>query len=419
LTSSFVTKIDRYQWIGLSVLMLALILMGACSSAPASSSGKAPIRIGISISFSGDFSDDGKLFAQGYQLWADTVNQHGGLLGRPVKLDMLSDASSTAQVQTNYQKLMTVDHVDLVFGPFSSLLTKPASDVANRYGYAMVEGAGTGESVFNRELHNLFCVSLSSDQYLTSFANYMLSLPPGLRPKTAVYATADDPFAQPQVQIAQQMLEKGGIRTVGSAPGAQIVWPAETTDYTPVAQKIIDANGQLVVLGTTAVQDAIALTQAFKNQHFNPQALIEASGPDQVDQFKKAIVAPNGIFVPNSWWPGYPDPQGQSQQMVQAYTAHYHVPAALVSSDVAQAYSVGQVVQEAVEATRSLDNAKLIAYLHSGATFHTVQGTVKFDASGQNIAALPVLFQWQNGALVPVYPDDVAQANPIYPKPQW
>ena len=54
-----------------------------------------PIKIGASLSLSGDFSDDSKAFQQGYQLWADTVNKNGGLLGRPVQMDIVSDASST------------------------------------------------------------------------------------------------------------------------------------------------------------------------------------------------------------------------------------------------------------------------------------------------------------------------------------
>ena len=118
-----------------------------------------------------------RYFKQGYQLWADTVNRQGGLLGRPVVLKILNDASTPEQVTTNYQTLINVDHVDLLFAPFSSLLTKPAAKIANRYGYAFPEGAGTAPSVFALGLKNLFCVSLPASQYLTSFANYILALP--------------------------------------------------------------------------------------------------------------------------------------------------------------------------------------------------------------------------------------------------
>src|SRR6266571_5607615 len=144
------------------VLILALLVLSACggsgSSTTTGNQPTTPIKIGISLSLSGDCSADGKAFQQGYQLWADTVNSHGGVLGRQVQLDILSDASSTTQVVTNYQKLITVDHCDIVFGPFSTLLTKPASVVVARYGYAMIEGAGGGPSVFTRGLHNLFDV---------------------------------------------------------------------------------------------------------------------------------------------------------------------------------------------------------------------------------------------------------------------
>ena len=101
----------------------------------------------------------------------------GGILGRQVQLDIVSDASSTTQVVTNYQKLITVDHDDVVFGPFSTLLTKPASVVANSFGYAMIEGAGGGPSVFTQGLNNIFDVSAPVANLLVSFTQYLLSLP--------------------------------------------------------------------------------------------------------------------------------------------------------------------------------------------------------------------------------------------------
>ncbi len=107
-----------------------------------------PITIGASLSLTGssanDFSADGQAFERGYELWAKDVNAHGGLRGRPVKLRILNDDSSPQQVVTNYQTLIGSDHVDLVFGPFSSVLTTPASSVAARYGMAMVEGPAAG-----------------------------------------------------------------------------------------------------------------------------------------------------------------------------------------------------------------------------------------------------------------------------------
>lgn len=374
-----------------------------------------PIKIGISLSLSGDFSDDGKAFQQGYQLWADTINKNGGLLGRQVQLDIVSDASSPDQVQTNYQKLITVDKVDLTFGPFSTLLTKPASVVANRYGYALPEGAGGGPSVFTQGLNNVFDVSLPVANNLTSFVQYITSLPAAQRPTTAAYATEDDPFTQPQVDLAKQQLEAAGVKTASYQ-----VYPAETTDYNPIADKMIASNAQIVIVGTL-LPDVTAFIQRFKQQHYNPQAFLATAGPDQGDQFLKAIggaASAEAIMVPNGWYPESNNPG--NADMVKAYIAQYGGTADGISSDVAEAYSVGQVVAQAVTKINSLDNAKLIAELHSGDTFQSVQGDVKFDATGQNVAALAYLFQWQKGSLVPVYPANAQGAvAPEFPKPNW
>src|SRR5512135_2264343 len=272
----------------------------AATSAPAATAAP-PIKIGISLSLSGDFSADGQGFKQGYQLWADTVNKNGGLLGRQVQLDIVSDASSPDQVQTNYEKLITVDKVDLVFGPYSSLLTKPASDVANKYGYAMVEGAGGAPSVFNRGLKNVFDVSLPILYNLDSFGDLLLSLPADQRPTSIAYATEDDPFTQPQIDRLKDTMEKAGIKTAFYQ-----VYPAETTDYNPIADKIIASKADVVVAGTF-LPDLAAFMQRFKQQHYNPKAMIATTGPDLGNDFLKAVGGAGnaeGLMVGNLWYAG-------------------------------------------------------------------------------------------------------------------
>jgi branched-chain amino acid transport system substrate-binding protein len=373
-----------------------------------------PIKIGISLSLSGDFSADGQGFQQGYQLWADTVNKNGGLLGRQVELDIVSDASSPDQVQANYEKLITVDKVDLVFGPYSSLLTKPASVVADRYGYAMVEGAGGAPSVFNRGLKNVFDVSLPILYNLDSFGDFLLSLPADQRPTSIAYATEDDPFTQPQIDRLKDTMEKAGIKTAYYQ-----VYPAETTDYNPIADKIIASKADVVVAGTF-LPDLSAFMQRFKQQHYNPKAMIATTGPDLGNDFLKAVGGPGnaeGIMVGNLWYAGADYPG--NADMVTAALAKFGGTADGLNGDIAEGYAVGQVVQQVVEKIQSLDNAKILDELHAGSTYTSVQGPVKFDDVGENIAAKALIFQWQNGKFLPVYPTAGAKGQPEYPKANW
>ncbi len=102
------------------------------------------------------------------------------------------------------------------------------------------------------------------------------------------------------------------------------------------------------------------------------------------------------MMVPNGWYPGYAN--AASQAMVQEYVTKYGGSASDVNADVAEAYSVGQVMAAAVTATKGTDNKAIISYLHSGVTLSTVQGPVKFDAQGKNGAAAAFVFQWQKDA---------------------
>jgi len=264
-------------------------------------------------------------------------------------------------------------------------------------------------------LNNVFDVSLPVANNLNSFATYILSLPAAQRPTTAAYATQNDPFTQPQVDLAKSLLEAGGVKTVSYQ-----VYPAETTDFNPIGDKIIASKAQVVVVGTL-LPDFTAFLQRFRQQHYNPQAFIATAGPDQGDPFLKAIggaTVAEAIMVPNGWYAGSNNPG--NADMVKAYIAKYGGTPDGISSDVPEAVSVGQVVAQAVTQNNSLDNAKLIATLHSGATFTSVQGDVKFDSTGQNVAALAYLFQWQKGSLVPVFPASAQGAvAPVFPKPNW
>jgi branched-chain amino acid transport system substrate-binding protein len=410
--------------IGAVTGLAAVAACGRSSTAGSSASSsqtKTPITIGASLSLTGDFSADGQAYQRGYELWASDVNAHGGILGRRVKLTILNDNSDATQVQTNYETLIAADHVELTFGPFSSLLTAPASSVAARYGYAFVEGAGGAPSVFNTPsnaaVHNVFDVSLPIKDEMVPFVNWIASLPAAQRPATAAYPMADDPFADPPVQLAQTELQALGVKTVYSK-----IFPEEVADYKAPADQVAASGAQIVVLGSTDVPTVAAFMQAFEQQHYTPKMFIAAAGPDQGAAFISTVGKGNatGMMVPDGWYPGYASTT--SQAVVKEYVAKYGGTASDVNSDVAEAYSVGQVVAEAVTATGGTDNTKIVSYLHSGVTLTSVQGPVKFDSLGENNDSAAFVFQWQDGGtefnqVLPL--GAVGSVSIIATKPAW
>ena len=414
-------KPHRTRFLTISAVTAATaMVVAACSSSGSSNSsgnGNAkPVVIGASLSLTGDFSADGQAFKRGYELWASEVNKTGGLLGRKVQLVFQNDASDPTTVATNYTKLIAQQKVNLVFGPFSTLLTVPAAKVAARYGYAFPEGAGGGPAVYELKLPNVFNPSPPIADQLVPFADWVAALPATERPKTAAYPQVNDPFADPMTEAAQAILQKAGVKTVYSK-----VYPAENPDYKAGADAVAATGAQMVVLGSVDVPTATAFIQAFEQQHYNPKIFAASSGPDQGADFVKAVGAKNtnGIMVPNGWYAGLTNPL--SQAFVKAYVAKYGGSPSDINADSAEGYSVGEITAAAVKATHSLDNKKIISFLHSSVTLQTVQGPVKFNSVGENVVAQKFIFQWQTGPkFVQVLPSSASGSVPIVnPKPAW
>src|SRR5262245_30397418 len=398
--------------------VLLLLAAAGCSSgsrnggAGASGEAKAPLVIGASISLTGDFADPGKAVKAGYELWANRVNARGGVLGRQVKLKIVDDTSSPTQVVTNYQNLINKDKVDLVFGPFSSLLTIPASQVAKRYGYAFLEPAGGGPKVFEQKLDNLFFVQPAPVvKQGAIFADWILSLPADKRPKTAAYTELDDPFATPIAENIRSRFEAAGISTVYKQ-----VYPAETQDLSPIMAKVAAVKPDVLVGGTQS-EDAYGQVKSLVQLKFSPRFMYLSNGANSPVEFPDKVGTDNtaGIMSSGDWFPS--STISGSAEFAAAYVKAYGGTVNGIDNSSAEAYAVGQVLEAVAKKTGKIDNATIIGTLHQG-TWPTLLGDLSWDATGAPNGSFH-LVQWQGGKLVPVFPVATAAGNTPVPKPNW
>src|SRR5919198_6608077 len=216
----------------------AVGLAAGCGGSSGGGSESGPIKIGISLPLTGEFSQPGTAAKQGYQVWADTVNGEGGLLGRKVELDIKDDASDQNTVVADYNALISRDDVDLLFGTFSSLLNLPASAVAEKNHMLYVEPAGGAPEIFERNFQYLFFAQqATADHQGDLFVDYILGLPEQDRPKTAAYPSIDDPFAIPVIDSIKEKFEDAGIKTVYDD-----IYPPSTSNFDAIASAFKSAN---------------------------------------------------------------------------------------------------------------------------------------------------------------------------------
>lgn len=378
-----------------------------------------PVTIGISLPLTGDFAADGQASERGYQLWVSDVNSHGGLLGRPLKLVVRNDNSDEKTTVSDYNTLITRDHVDLTLAPFSSLLTVDAAHVTDKDHYVLPAGSAGAPSVYQLGSHYLFSTNVPVKLQMLPVVNWIRSLPPAQRPATAAYPMVDDPFADPPVQDTMSRLPILGVRTVYTKIYSASSSPAQLAKD---AAQVAALKPQMVVLGSVDVPTVAAFINTFAKLNWNPKIFLAAAGPDQGQAFIKAVGTGNatGVMVPNAWYGSFPN--ALSHVMVQDYIAKYGGTGSGINADVAEAYSAGEVLAAGVTGAGSLSNAKIASWLHSHEV-QTVLGPVKFDAKGENLDALEsaLIFQWQPGQqFVQVLPKAAPGSTTLlYPKPNW
>ena len=377
-----------------------------------------PITIGISEPLSGPaqaqgFEADGQACLRGYQLWASDVNSHGGLLGHPVKLVVLNDKGWPASTQYDYNWLITHDHVNLVLGPFSSLLTAGgAVPATEKLGYALVAGQAGGNNVYAAHDKDLFSTNVPVSVQMQPFANWILTLHGSARPTSAAYPTVANPFSGPPVASAWKILSSHGIRTAEHSTGSfaqdglnyGLNLPTSASKAAAAlraeAQRVVASHAQMVIIGSVDVPTVQAFINYFVSHGYHPKWIIAAAGPDQGNVFLHAVNTNHaiGVMVPNGWFGGFPN--ALSHVMVQDYIAKYGGTAGAINADVAESYSAAETLQAAVVATGGTVQSQLIHWLHRN-TIQTVLGPVKFALNGENTAALngtATIYQWQTGA---------------------
>jgi branched-chain amino acid transport system substrate-binding protein len=403
----------RGRWKAAAALAALVLVVAGCGGDDGDQGGaqsEEPIVIGASLPLTGDFSQPGGAAKNGYEIWREMVNEQGGLLGRPVQLTILDDASDQNTVVADYNRLITRDKVDLLLGTFSSLLNLPASAVAERNRMVYVEPAGGAPALFERKFHYLFFAQQATAPHQADvFVDWINSLPADQRPKTAAYPTQDDPFARPVIDTMQQALEQAGVRTVYST-----VYPPETTNFDTIANAVKARNPDLLAQGAV-FEDGVGLVRSLVKVGFSPKLLFQTSAPSNSDQYAEGVGEANteGVFYTVSWSPEATYPL--NKEFVQRYQQRFN---RIPEEDAADAFAAAQVLQAAVTAVGEIDQDKLADWLHANQV-DTILGPLRWDATGAPQSDF-LLAQWQSGQSEIVLPQNVATTDSVVnPKPDW
>ena len=392
----------------------AAVLFAAVLVAPARAAD--PIKVGFSMALTGGVAQNGKQLIIALELWRDDVNAHGGLLGRPVELVYYDDQSNPGNVPGIYTKLIAVDKVDLLLGPYATNMAAAAVPVIMEHNMTTISMLAIG---VNRHFH---------------YSRYFDMIPVGPEGTKAFsrgffeLAAAQNPKPQPVALVAGDAefskTAADGARENATAYGFKIVYdqsyPPSTTDFAPVVRAVQAANPDIVFVAAYP-PDTVGIVRAAAEIGLTPKmfggtmiGLLITPIKLQLGPILDGIVIMQSFVpAPTFDFPGLAD-----------VLKRYREQAAGQKIDpfgyafVPFGYSAGQVLAQAVAATNSLDHAKLADYIH-GHTFHTVVGDISYDAAGEWSKARNVFTQFQNVTAGDLEQFSNGKVEPILWPPQF
>jgi branched-chain amino acid transport system substrate-binding protein len=377
----------------LSLCAVAAVVIAAAGMAARPSRAAEPITIGFGMGLTGGLAAAGKSALLAMQVWRDDVNAKGGLLGRPVKLVYYDDQSNPATVPGIYTKLLDFDKVDFILSGYGTNLTAPAMPVAMGH---------------NRLFLGLFALAVNSEFH---YPKYFSMLPAGPDPKHAFCA----PFfkvamaANPKPKTLALLAEDAefpknaseGVHDLAKQNGVKIVYdrtyPPGTPDFTPIVHAIQATNSDMVFVASYppgSVGMLRAATESGLRTRFFGGGMVGLQYTSIKEQFGSKL---NGV-VDYDWW--IPAPTMQFPGILE-FLKKYQAKAAGAGVDPLGwylppfAYANLQVLADAVEGAKTLDQDKLAAYIHNH-PFKTIVGDIAFGKDGEWSKPRVLEIQWQN-----------------------
>jgi branched-chain amino acid transport system substrate-binding protein len=291
----FVRRRDATGMLGAALLGAALV----AAPVPASAQNGDPIKIGFSLALTGPLAPNGKQALLGAKIWQEEINAKGGLLGRKVELVNYDDQSNPANIPGIYTKLLDVDKVDLLNGPYGTNLVAPAIPVAMQKNKTFI-GLFALDANSEFQYPKYFSMLPSGPTPKESFTEgfFQIAAAQNPKPQTIALAAEDAEFSRNACDGARSNIKKFGLKTVYDK-----TYPPNTTDFAPIIRSIQAADPDLVIICSYPLSSVGMLLSA-NELGFKPKMIGGAMVGLQATVFKDKLKGKlNGVINYETWVP--------------------------------------------------------------------------------------------------------------------
>ncbi len=370
-----------------------------------------PLKIGMAVSLSGQFQTQGRQALSGLQAWAADVNRAGGIRVSPkspvpVSLLYYDDASNRKQVRQATERLITRDRVDILLGPYSSMLADAAADVAEAHEKVLWNQGGAADSIYQRGYRWIVGILTPASEYLTGLLP-LVRQADSKAAKVAIIRAASGQF--PRAVCS-------GVQGVASELGCEVSlfsYRQPVTDFTELLDRV-EALRPDILLGVGRIQDDLLLggELAARRPGLAAAALVAAG----IQRFRDVLgVASEGFLGPSQWEASTRHRHDYGPAAPQVLKSMLQHGSGTADYPMVQAYAGALVAQRCVEAAGTAADAALRSVAGT-LDFSTFFGPFKIDPeTGRQTGHSMLIVQWQQGRNVVVWPPEQRTAVLAYP----
>lgn len=371
------------------------------------------LRLGYPTSLSGGNAQLGTDYHRGFEIWADDVNENGGILDMEVELIHYDDESSPARAREMAERLVSEDDVDFLFGPYGSPTNYAACIVADQNQVPMVSGAASDPEIFDRGLQYFYSVLSKTDEYGETLPLFLAEIDWGDydmgEPSTVASIRAEAPFTD-DIGMAQiENFEAHGFDVV-----FQDDYPLDIDDFSGLISQIEAEDPDILLVAgfpPDEAQFAEQMQQAdlnvdIHNQNYSSQPVIVDTLGEQVD-----------YLFNGAWWDRRYEFDRVDEYVTEWDERYDDRPPEM---PLAYATAAGMALEFAIEDAGSTDPDDVNAALES-LDAETTMGRTEFTDTGWSAHAFEneAVRQWQHQEMELLYPDEFATGEAWLPTPEW
>jgi branched-chain amino acid transport system substrate-binding protein len=351
---------------------------------------QGPIKIGMSMPLTGGLAAGGKSSLIGIEVWRDDVNAKGGLLGRKVELIVYDDKSSASETPAIYSKLLDVDKVDLLFAPYATVPTAPIMPMVKQRDLLLM---GNFSFQVNRTVKHDKWFNNAPWGPADSWARGFIDLGMKAGGKSIALLAADQEFAQNLIKIAKNLATEKGVKVVYEQN-----YPPATVEFSAMVRALRAAKPEIVFI-CSYPPDSAGLLRAVNEIGVGDSVKVFGGGMVGL-QFSSVMESMgsllNGVVNYNSYLPE----KSMEFAGTKDFFVKYQKRAGEAKVDplgyylAPFGYAMGQMVEQAANATKSLDHKKLADFLRTNEMM-TIVGPIVFGPDGERKESATLMAQFR------------------------